>query len=158
MNIEFNNEILSETAMEVLSDSAFIFTEISDTEELTPSYKNTVYKANVNCNGRIKGNLCIASDKEFGLELAANMLGIDKENLESDILFKDALGEFCNILAGVLMSKYADKNGNYELGIPLIIEYSPDQYGQILAKSPYSVILLTDDDERIDICFNEHNN
>ncbi|WP_263359566.1 chemotaxis protein CheX [Acidicapsa ligni] len=83
---------------------------IQDSETIT---------AVVGFGGLLSGACVFRSGKSVALSIAATMTGM--EFSEIDDMVKDAIGELCNMLAGVWKGKVPELSANCGLSIPAVI-------------------------------------
>jgi len=116
MSSELSDEFLGQIAQQVLTDTAFIFSEPAD--EVIP-WEGDVVKTSLEFKSPQKGTLSVTAPRQLGIELAQNLLGMDPEEVSQDSsTAEDALCEIVNILAGMLLHRVYGEEVVCDLGIP----------------------------------------
>jgi flagellar motor switch protein FliN len=98
---------VSDAVIEVFDTMLSVRLEATDTIP-SESPENQHNVGSVSFAGDATGMVSIHVDDNFTRELAAEMLGMDVEQLEGDEKIKDMLGEVVNIVGGKLKSAFAD--------------------------------------------------
>lgn len=113
---------LKEKAVEVisriLSESAFIFVDPLEEDELPDVMEWEVEGVFLGFSGYCTGKLSMWASKDFLRYAAANMLGIDEESEEASEKGLDALKEILNIIVGNLLTTVYGAEPVFDLGIP----------------------------------------
>ncbi|RJO64827.1 MAG: hypothetical protein C4523_17485 [Myxococcales bacterium] len=140
---------LGEIGGRILEDAAFVFTEPTDEP---PAFEEAVLE------GRLRfvapsgeGTLLIAAGRSLAQEIAANLLGVDAGDPETDGQDRGALGEMLNIIAGAFMADRFGHNVLCMLGIPSVQAFEPDAYAVQKDGTACKVHFSTDDGRRIDL-------
>jgi len=110
-------EIVATTAIDVLENSAMLFADQLDVDELETPDKPVV-KISVEFRGASCGTLHMITTVEAALEVAANALGVDQDDEEAVLAAADAIGELGNVLLGQLLSALAGQHAIFDLGAP----------------------------------------
>jgi hypothetical protein len=140
---------LSKIVSESLEKLAFMFFMTDTFRELIP-FQNAV-TAEVSFTGKFSGRLAVVMTELALKELAANMLGIDSEEVEQSHLH-DALKEATNIICGNWLPMIGGAEAVFHLDAPRIL--SPSQAVTALAGSPPSALeKMSADEEPCDIYF-----
>lgn len=74
----------------------------------------------VSLAGKVNGSVNIRVSQEMSRKMAAGMLGMELEEIESDEEVKDVLREVCNIVAGGLKSNFCDVGLTCQISTPSI--------------------------------------
>ena len=82
--------------------------------------EGTQITGSVSFAGKVMGSLNIQLDDNFARIMAAAMLGIELDEIESDEEVHDVIGELCNIIGGDLKSRLCDTGFACQLSIPCI--------------------------------------
>lgn len=110
MQIQIDGKSLIETVVNVLEQMAFIFCEPADLQEGIALDEFEFIKVSLAFAGHKSGQLTIIVPKEFGRELAANMLGEDIDENDDCGDHVDAVKEVLNIITGQYLTQtYGDK-------------------------------------------------
>ena len=140
MNKKVKNT-MSRVAIETLEQLAFIFSSPSEKNDiLTPDA--TV--ASVPFSGPFSGRLTIKIDTSPVLELVANMLGVDENEIDSEQK-DDAIKETLNILCGNLLPEIAGSHEIFHIKTPRII--SKDELFESEKEEAFAATTLSIDDE-----------
>ena len=109
-------EILYEVAEDVLEQFAFMFTDQPEPEEIKFGSKRFSC-ASILFEGIFSGKLSIYAPLGFCVQLGANVLGIDPDELPANHA-GDALKELINVTCGELLVRLAGKKEMFNLTIP----------------------------------------
>ncbi len=107
---------------EVLANLAFMFSE--DEEGATPSAGDVWLETEIGYHGPQSGTLRFWCTREFAVQLAANLLGIDPNDEDADTKSTDAVKEFMNIVCGQLITAIHGTEAVFDLTIPRLAELS----------------------------------
>ena len=139
------SKTMSRVAIETLEQLAYIFSSPSDEiDMLTPNA--TV--ASVPFSGPFSGRLMMKIATLPVLELVANMLGIDENEIDSEQKF-DAVKEILNILCGNLLPEIAGNQDIFNIKIPYII--SKEELIESENEEVFAATTLSIDDEMCSI-------
>lgn len=108
------SEILASVACDVFEQFAFMFGEQADREDLIPFEDNHV-QVEMRFSGPFSGRLCLTASPEMCIELAANMLGMEPDEVERP---EEALKEILNVICGNLLTALAGAEPVFGLTIP----------------------------------------
>jgi hypothetical protein len=142
MHKEVSAEVLHKVASQTLQDAAFVFTEpISDPAQ----WPGEIVEVGLNFEGPRKGRLRLRATKDFGTEIAGNLMGADAEDAEQSA--PAALAELVNIVGGSLMVELFTTKVVCHLGIPevSVCAVHPDT-----VQPSVSIGLIADDLHRLD--------
>lgn len=139
------SKTMSRIAIETLEQLAYIFSSPSEKNDiLTPDA--TV--ASVPFSGPFSGRLTLQIDKLPALELVANMLGIDENEIDSEQK-TDAIKETLNILCGNLLPEIAGDQKIFHIKTPHII--SNDEVIESQNEEAFAATTLSIDDKMCSI-------
>ena len=93
--------------------------ETADPESLNIKGGSKVV-GSVSFAGDLNGSVNIMISDDFAKELAAGMLGLEPEEIESEEEVDDVIGEMSNMIGGYLKSRFCDAGFPCELSIPSI--------------------------------------
>lgn len=102
---------------EVLQNLAFMFTD-DDDAEVSP--KDVWLETEISYAGPARGTLRFHCNRDFTILLAANLLGIGPESVDTSTKANDAAKEFMNILCGQLITALHGTEDVFDLTIPRI--------------------------------------
>ena len=144
MNKKVSNT-MSRVAIQTLEQLAYMFTSPSENNDmLTPDA--TV--ASVPFSGPFSGRLTMKIDSLPVLELVANMLGIDENEIDSEQK-TDAIKETLNILCGNLLPQIAGNQEIFNIKTPRIIP--KEELIESKNEEAYAATTLSIDDEMCSI-------
>ena len=113
------NEDLAMLVGEVLGNLAFM---VSDDEpaELLPGA--VWLQCEVGYQGPVGGTLRCWCTRDFAIQLAANLLGIEPDEGDAQASAEDACREFMNVLCGHLVTAWHGNEAIFNLSIPIVKE------------------------------------
>lgn len=104
---------------EVLADLAFMFT---DEELADPPAGDVWLETTISYGGPVAGTLRLRCTRDFSAQLAANLLGADPGDPDSELSASDAVKEFMNIVCGQFITAVHGTEEVFNLTIPEIVE------------------------------------
>lgn len=104
---------------EVLQNLAFMFSD-DDDAEVSPG--DVWLETEISYAGPARGILRFHCNRDFTMLLAANLLGIGPESVDTATKANDAVKEFMNILCGQLITALHGAEDVFDLTIPQIRE------------------------------------
>ena len=119
MTQEQKTTSLTAVVSEVLQNLAFMFPDYDDAEV---SPKDVWLETEIGYAGPARGTLRFHCNRDFTMLLAANLLGIDPEAVDSPAKANDATKEFVNIVCGQLITALHGTEEVFDLSIPRIRE------------------------------------
>ena len=116
---------LTTVLSDVLKDLAFMFVD-GDPAEVSPDA--TWLETTIGYCGPESGTLTLQCTTEFGILLAANLLGIDPDDDDAEVRAHDAVKEFMNIVCGQFVTTAFGTDHVFNLTIPAsrILDEMPD--------------------------------
>lgn len=148
MHENINMESLERVVIEILQDAAFIFAE--PTERMEPD-EEKVLVARLGFNGPSSGEMLLSCSPLVATDFAANLLGIDADDPEAASRGADALCEMLNIVGGALLANWFGVDGEFEMGVPSVLQIDSGQYSDETRAAALMLPLETDEGERIDV-------
>lgn len=135
-------EILTTVTIKTLKHLAFIF--LSPEEENRGSMSESMAVC-ISFSGPISGRLVLKMSPVVGLELTANMLGIDEDIVTSEQQY-DAMKETINVICGNILPAIAGNQTIFHIDVPDIVgnENEIEEKSEAVAK-------LSVDDERCEL-------
>lgn len=109
---------LAETFSRVLEDLAFMFTETG--ADITPGC--VWLEGQIAYDGSRRGRLTLQCPRDFAIQLAANLLGVEPDDPEVGTRAADALRELMNITCGQLVTTLYGTDDVFTLSIPTVRE------------------------------------
>ncbi|MBU0637891.1 MAG: chemotaxis protein CheX [Planctomycetes bacterium] len=110
---------LTDVVSEVLGNLAFM---VGDDEDAVLPAGAVWLQCEITYRGPFSGTLTCWSTRDFAVELAANLLGIDRDEGEAHGGAEDALREFMNVLCGQLVTAWHGTEAVFTLSIPSLCE------------------------------------
>lgn len=111
-------ERIGEIIVGIIEKQAFLLGEPADRDELADEIDDG-FKATVNFSGHASGSLRMLASRATCQELAANVLGVDEEDID-DAAARDAMGEMLNVLCGNILTELAGENPIFDLTPPAV--------------------------------------
>jgi chemotaxis protein CheY-P-specific phosphatase CheC len=108
-------QTLSAVAARVLEDAAFLFVEAGDAEA---AIDGPAVVAAMDFGGPAAGRLHLQVPPDLAAELAANLLGVDAGDPESEGRGEAAVGELLNMIGGLFTAEAFGTGVVCPLGIP----------------------------------------
>lgn len=141
------NKILYEVAADTLEKLAFIFSFPEDELGDIPSESSVA--ARISFTGPFSGTLVLKMSAQVILELSANMLGVDEEEMTLEQQH-DALKETINVICGNLLPAIGGKEAVFNIDAPGIIGEGESEV-DVAATKADSIARLSIDDEQCDV-------
>ncbi|HWV38471.1 MAG TPA: chemotaxis protein CheX [Vulgatibacter sp.] len=132
---------LGAIACRVLEDTAFVFAEPS-----ASTVRHDWMEVALPLHGLEGGSLALGASRGFAVQLAANMLGVEPDDPESESSASEALSELLNIFAGVVAHEILGASPMVRIGIPAPLLEAPSTTGDEI-----EVMLATDEGEAIGV-------
>jgi len=112
-------ETLTTIFSEVLADLAFMFTDAEPGD--MPLGKRWL-ETTIGYSGPTTGVLRLRCTREFSIQLAANLLGLDPDDIDTKRSAQDAVKEFMNIVCGQFITAAYGTEEVFDLTIPQVVE------------------------------------
>ena len=152
MKAELALDSFLETTARVLEEAAFVFTEPAD-DGAFPA--GDVIRTELEFHGPEpdggSGRLVFAAGSAFGVDLAANLLGIEPDDPDAVDKCPDGLKELLNMIGGVLMSVWYGSDAICRLGIPEAETVSREEHETRRGRAAWSGALVTEEEARIEL-------
>jgi chemotaxis protein CheY-P-specific phosphatase CheC len=132
------NNILYQVAEETLENLAFIFSFGDEEEPQNDSEQMDALR--VFFSGEFSGELVMRMSKEVLPELAANMLGLDEEDIAREDQL-DAASETLNVICGNLLPAIAGRQAIFNITSPEILSDVGNEIEKDIAATKASVRL-----------------
>ena len=111
------SRILAEVGLRIFEEAAFLFTEPG---QAPGREARDPLEATLEFGGPGAGEIRLSTDREVAVLIAANMLGLEKDDPEAAESAEQALGELLNVLGGSLMVDLFGTREVCHLGIPRV--------------------------------------
>ncbi len=112
-------EVLERVVAHVLEDAAFVLAEPLEENAPNPEEWRAV-GVSLSFRGPVNGQIEMWAPREVALGFAANMLGLDAEDFETEEESLDAMKEVLNIICGNLLTEAMGSEPVFDLGTPEI--------------------------------------
>ncbi|NLW32466.1 MAG: chemotaxis protein CheX [Fibrobacter sp.] len=112
------NETISSTIMTTLENLAFMFSDYGNKNDVLDHLDNGLM-AQIDFYGISSGNIKIIASRSLCNLLAANILGIEPEEIDSEKKSEDALKETLNIICGRFLTEYYGENEIFTISTPV---------------------------------------
>ena len=136
-------EQLSKTFLGVVEQLTFMFGEWVPKADLEADGA-TFNRATMRFTGDIVGEISVAVPEEITADIAANILGLEPEDIESEEMRLDALAELLNVACGHVIMALAGNDTNFRLEAPTTGQIDEDTYHQMMLNEDYIGFLLDD--------------
>ncbi len=141
--LDQQQEALSSTFLEIVEQLTFMFGEPADKQDMEVEDVDFT-TASMSFTGDLPGSLTVVVDSSILLDIAANILGIDPEDVAPDTMMPDALGEMLNVICGHVIMALAGTGANFKLGPPAIGTATSEFVTQVAVSADYVGFLLDD--------------
>ena len=118
-------ESVSATFLEVVEQLTFMFGEPAPKAGVLDCDGEYVL-AQLTFTGDVKGTLSLAVPSDCVPEIAANILGLEPEEMEASSMAPDSLGEMLNVICGHVIMAIAGKGADFRLGAPSVEPATPE--------------------------------
>jgi CheY-specific phosphatase CheX len=122
---------LSDVFSHVLEQAAFMFAESAEKGDL-PEAHGPCHEAMMSFYGAMEGDLVLAATENTGRTIAANSMGVDREELP-DQAGQDALKELLNVTCGNLLIALAGEEPVFDLLPPVVCSIDADEWAALAA-------------------------
>ena len=113
-------ESVSATFLQVVEQLTFMFGEPADKGDILDADGDYIL-AQMGFTGDVNGTLSIAVPADCVAEIAANILGLEPEEMEASSMAADSLGEMLNVICGHVIMAIAGTSADFRLGSPVIV-------------------------------------
>ncbi len=135
--------ILSEVFCDVLMNYAFMFGDECSKDEFPMNGDNYVH-ATLSFTGNRSGSLGVSTCSDLGVELAANVLGLDPDDEDSIDDASDALEELLNIVCGQFLTATFGETPIFELSPPSVSEIDEAEWKSLIENEETIGIMIDD--------------
>ena len=109
---------LATIVSDVLGDLAFL---VGDQERSLPPPGAVWMECRIAYSGPCSGTLRCWCTRDFAVQLAANLLGVEPDDPAVQGGLEDALGEFMNVVCGQLVTAWHGEDAVFNLSIPTAV-------------------------------------
>ncbi len=140
---EYAQETLNTTFLEVVEQLTFMFGEAEDKDELDTEMVDFTL-ARMTFTGDMKGMLSVAVPTTVTAEIAANILGLEPEDISDKAMLDDALGEMLNVVCGHVIMAIMGTGANFKLAAPEVLAASEDEIAAMVDNPEFAGFTLDD--------------
>ncbi|MCP4571660.1 MAG: chemotaxis protein CheX [bacterium] len=137
------SEIVTATFVEIVEQLTFMLGDQVDKDELTTP-DSAILRAAMEFSGDATGSLDLIIAEEACPELAANILGIDTDEVESQEQVLDAFKETLNVVGGRVVREIGGSDLRFDLTPPAIQNLGAEAWAAFVA-SPSRIGFLLDE-------------
>lgn len=137
------HEKVSRTFLDIVEQLTFMFGEPILKAELDTDGTDFVLAA-MKFEGDVTGELSVAVPADITAEIAANILGLDADDIESEEMAQDALAEMLNVVCGHVIMALASKDANFKLLSPHTHQVDDDGLNSIMLSEDFIGFMLDD--------------
>ena len=137
------HETAGSTFLEVVEQLTFMFGESVPKSELELDGVQFTL-AQMRFNGDLPGVLSVAVPSEITAEIAANILGLEVEDIESEEMKLDALGEVLNVVCGHVIMALVGTESNFKLDSPEVQIVTEDRCNEMVLDDNFTGFILDD--------------
>ncbi len=134
--LEYSQETVTATFLGVVEQLTFMFGEPVDKDDLDTEQVDFTL-ARMSFLGDIAGSLAVAVPTAITGEIAANILGLEPEDLTDQVMLDDALGEMLNVVCGHVIMAVAGNDANFKLHSPEVVKVDETMLVEMLASADY---------------------
>jgi hypothetical protein len=145
MTLPLSPDVLRGTTSLMLEEAAFLFCEPMEEPMAWP---DRLIEARISFSGPRRGVMRLRVTEAFGIELAANLLGIEPGDEDAGVQARAAVAEMLNIVCGALVAEWFGTGQVCQLGIPEIAEIAS---GAGAANPHCAVALIADERHRLEV-------
>jgi len=136
-------ETLIDSMTDVLEKLTFIFIEEAEDEEMDVSGRELL-SVSMDFTGEKEGHLSLLSPKDKVVEISANILGLEEDEVTRD-MYADSFGEVLNVLCGNILTAEYGVDPVFDLSVPTVNDASEEQWKQLMGQE-HALSLLMDED------------
>ncbi len=141
--LDYSQETVNATFMSIVERLTFMFGEAVDKDDLdTEGIDFTL--ARMSFIGDMVGNLSVAVPTAITAEIAANILGLEAEDLSDKAMLDDALGEMVNVVCGHIIMDLIGKDANFKLHSPEVLSVDETLMVEMLSSPDFKGFELDD--------------
>lgn len=134
---------IGHTFLEVVEQLTFMFGEPTPKDDLDAEGVEFL-QATMSFEGDLKGRILVAVPVDITAEIAANILGLEPEEVESEEIKRDALAEMLNVVCGHVIMAMAGTDANFKLTSPETAPVNEDDFNQMMLSDDYMGLILDD--------------
>lgn len=136
-------EILIDSMTDVVEKLTFMFIEEAEPEEMDVEGRELL-KVHMTFSGEHKGQLELLSPKSKVVEISANVLGLDEEEVTEE-MYSDSFREVLNVLLGNILTSRYGVEPVFDLSVPVVTEPDEAEWKEKMVLEEALGLLLDDD-------------
>lgn len=142
-------EVLGDVSAMVLEEAAFVFTEPAEED---PRWEENVVEIKIVFSGDGNGSIMMAAPESVGLEMAANLLGVEPgEESGIERPAEAALSEMLNMITGPMAAGWFGEEAVCRIGVPEAKTVTGSAHKNWRDGSTCSVSLITEEEEPLEL-------
>lgn len=134
---------LGRTFLGIVEQLTFMFGEPTPKEELDAEGISFLTAA-MKFTGDMTGELALAVPMEITAEIAANILGLEPEDVDSEEMRRDAVAEMLNVVCGHVIMDMVGKEANFKLEAPQTGPMNEETFHQVMLSDDFIGFMLDD--------------
>lgn len=138
-----SKEQIGRTFLGIVEKLTFMFGEQAPKEELDVD-DTRFLMTSMKFSGDVAGQLTLAVPMEITAEIAANILGLEPEDIESEEMRRDAVAEMLNVVCGHVIMELGGKGANFKLDAPVTQPMGEDSFNQMMLSDDFIGFMLDD--------------
>lgn len=127
---ETTNTTISEVFLDVVEQLAFMFGDPCDGEEM-PCDRGPWARASIRFESEVSGVISLAVPQELCPEIAANIIGVDPEDVQDPAVAHDSLKEMLNVVCGHVVPVLQPEGADFVLAIPELETLTAEECGGV---------------------------
>ena len=112
---------LIDVLTDVLGNLAFM---VGDDEPVEDRAESVWLECEISYHGSVNASVTCWCTRDFAIQLAANLLGIEPDESDAQAAAEDSLREFMNVFVGQLVTAWHGTTDVYTLSIPAISQHA----------------------------------
>ncbi len=141
---ETNFAEMQATFLEVVEKLTFMFGEEAEMDEVEVGDEPWV-EARMKFTGDLAGSLAVIVPESLQPEIAANILGLDAEGIDTKEMLDDSLREVLNVVCGHVIMALVGQDSNFDLFAPSNEVLTGENLQALMADSGTTAYLLDDE-------------
>ncbi len=141
---ESQHTAVETTFLDVVEKLTFMFGEPAPKAEI-PTEEEPWVEARMHFTGGRSGSLAVIVPRSLQPEIAANILGLDADGLDTQAVLDDALREMLNVVCGHVLMELCGGDCDFELQAPTNVELDVARLAALLDDEATSAYLLDDE-------------
>jgi len=140
---DYSVKTLSATFLDIVEQLTFMFGDPEEKEDLDLELEDFT-QASMTFTGDMVGSLTVVVPTSITAEIAANILGLEPEDISDDAMLNDAVGEMLNVVCGHVIMTIAGKDANFALQAPQVSILAKDAVASLIDNPDFIGFTLDD--------------